>query len=48
MREAYIVAYGRSAVAKAKKGALFHERPDDVASRSIKRGPQSYRWRISP
>ncbi|HDP2372477.1 TPA: thiolase family protein [Staphylococcus aureus] len=31
MQEAYIVAYGRSAAAKAKQGALFHERPDDVA-----------------
>ncbi|UAS12240.2 thiolase family protein [Staphylococcus pseudintermedius] len=36
MREAYIVAYGRSAVAKAKKGALFHERPDDVAAEVLK------------
>lgn len=32
MQEAYIVAYGRSAAAKAKQGALFHERPDDVAA----------------
>ncbi|EUL15604.1 hypothetical protein O559_00832, partial [Staphylococcus aureus M0488] len=24
MQEAYIVAYGRSAAAKAKQGALFH------------------------
>ncbi|MEJ7542406.1 thiolase family protein [Staphylococcus intermedius] len=36
MREAYIVAYGRSAVAKAKNGALFHERPDDVAAEVLK------------
>ncbi|EGQ2884071.1 thiolase family protein [Staphylococcus pseudintermedius] len=36
MREAYIVAYGRSAGAKAKKGALFHERPDDVAAEVLK------------
>ncbi|PCF55309.1 acetyl-CoA acetyltransferase [Staphylococcus delphini] len=36
MSEAYIVAYGRSAVAKAKNGALFHERPDDVAAEVLK------------
>lgn len=36
MREAYIVAYGRSATAKAKNGALFHERPDDVAAKVLK------------
>ncbi|ARJ50751.1 thiolase family protein [Staphylococcus lutrae] len=36
MREAYIVAYGRSPVAKAKNGALFHERPDDVAAEVLK------------
>ncbi|KFE42047.1 thiolase family protein [Staphylococcus agnetis] len=36
MREAYIVAYGRSAAAKAKNGALFHERPDDVAAAVLK------------
>ncbi|UOC13059.1 thiolase family protein [Staphylococcus agnetis] len=36
MREAYIVAYGRSATAKAKNGALFHERPDDVAAAVLK------------
>lgn len=36
MREAYIVAYGRSAAAKAKNGALFHERPDDVAASVLK------------
>ncbi|HEA3934576.1 TPA: thiolase family protein [Staphylococcus aureus] len=35
MQEAYIVAYGRSAVAKAKQGALFHERPDDVAAKVL-------------
>lgn len=36
MREAYIVAYGRSAVAKAKNGAFVHERPDDVAAKVLK------------
>lgn len=36
MREAYIVAYGRSSAAKAKNGALFHERPDDVAAAVLK------------
>lgn len=36
MREAYIVAYGRSPVAKAKYGALFHERPDDIAAAVLK------------
>ncbi|HCZ7801116.1 TPA: thiolase family protein [Staphylococcus aureus] len=35
MQEAYIVAYGRSAAAKAKQGALFHERPDDVAAKLL-------------
>ncbi|HGZ4589114.1 TPA: acetyl-CoA C-acyltransferase [Staphylococcus aureus] len=35
MEEAYIVAYGRSAAAKAKQGALFHERPDDVAAKVL-------------
>ncbi|HDG8749045.1 TPA: thiolase family protein [Staphylococcus aureus] len=35
MQEAYIVAYGRSAAAKAKQGALFHERPDDVADKVL-------------
>ncbi|HDH6258665.1 TPA: thiolase family protein [Staphylococcus aureus LTCF-8-31] len=35
MQEAYIVAYGRSAAAKAKRGALFHERPDDVAAKVL-------------
>ncbi|MCR0958798.1 thiolase family protein [Staphylococcus aureus] len=36
MQEAYIVAYGRSAAAKAKQGALFHERPDDVAAKVLR------------
>lgn len=35
MQEAYIVAYGRSTAAKAKQGALFHERPDDVAAKVL-------------
>ncbi|HDG5372684.1 TPA: thiolase family protein [Staphylococcus aureus] len=35
MQAAYIVAYGRSAAAKAKQGALFHERPDDVAAKVL-------------
>ncbi|HHO5179650.1 TPA: acetyl-CoA C-acyltransferase [Staphylococcus aureus] len=35
MQEAYIVAYGRSAAAKAKQGALFHERLDDVAAKVL-------------
>ncbi|HCU7102451.1 TPA: thiolase family protein [Staphylococcus aureus] len=35
MQEAYIVAYGRSAAAKAKQGALFHERPDNVAAKVL-------------
>lgn len=35
MQEAYIVAYGRSAAAKAKQGVLFHERPDDVAAKAL-------------
>ncbi|HAR5379744.1 TPA: thiolase family protein [Staphylococcus aureus] len=35
MQEAYIVAYGRSAAAKAKQGALFHQRPDDVAAKVL-------------
>lgn len=35
MQEAYIVAYGRSAAAKAKQGTLFHERPDDVAAKVL-------------
>lgn len=37
MREAYIVAYGRSAVAKgSKRGALYHSRPDDIAAQVLK------------
>jgi len=36
MRDAYIVAYGRSAAGKAKNGALFHERPDEVAAKVLK------------
>lgn len=35
MREAYIVAYGRSAAAKSKNGAMFHERPDEVAAQVL-------------
>lgn len=36
MRNAYIVAYGRSAAAKAKNGALMHERPDDLGAKVLK------------
>ncbi|MGO3049854.1 acetyl-CoA C-acyltransferase [Staphylococcus casei] len=37
MREAYIVAYGRSAAGKAKlNGAMAHERPDEVAAKVLK------------
>ncbi|GGI43101.1 thiolase family protein [Mammaliicoccus stepanovicii] len=36
MQDAYIVAYGRSAAGKAKGGALFHERPDEVAAQVLK------------
>ncbi|EKU93398.1 Acetyl-CoA acetyltransferase [Alloiococcus otitis] len=37
MQEAYIVAYGRSAVAKGKaSGALFYSRPDDIAAQVLK------------
>ncbi|RIP34827.1 thiolase family protein [Staphylococcus gallinarum] len=36
MRDAYIVAYGRSAAAKAKNGAMAHERPDEVAAKVLK------------
>ncbi|XVL12411.1 thiolase family protein [Staphylococcus xylosus] len=36
MRDAYIVAYGRSAVGKAKNGAMAHERPDEVAAKVLK------------
>lgn len=36
MRDAYIVAYGRSAASKAKGGAMYHDRPDDVAAQVLK------------
>ncbi len=37
MQEAYIVAYGRSAVAKGKKdGAYFYDRPEDIAAQVLK------------
>ncbi|MFD3221177.1 acetyl-CoA C-acyltransferase [Staphylococcus saprophyticus] len=36
MRDAYIVAYGRSAAGKAKNGAMEHERPDEVAAKVLK------------
>lgn len=37
MSEAYIVAYGRSAAGKSKiDGAMFHERPDEVAAKVLK------------
>lgn len=36
MREAVIVAYGRSAVGRAPKGKLKHTRPEDVAAQVIK------------
>lgn len=36
MRDAYIVAYGRSAASKAKGGAMSHDRPDDVAAQVLK------------
>lgn len=36
MRNAYIVAYGRSAAAKAKNGALMHERSDDLGAKVLK------------
>ena len=36
MRDAYIVAYGRSAAGKAKNGAMTHERPDEVAAKVLK------------
>ena len=37
MSEAYIVAYGRSAAGKSKiGGAMFHERPDEVAAKVLK------------
>lgn len=37
MQEAYIVAYGRSAVGRGKKdGAYFYDRPDDIAAQVLK------------
>lgn len=37
MHEAYIVAYGRSAIGKGNaKGAYAHSRPDDVAAEVLK------------
>lgn len=38
MRDAYIVAYGRSAagIGKQGKGAMIHERPDEVAAKVLK------------
>lgn len=37
MQEAYIVAYGRSAVARGKKdGAYFYDRPEDIAAQVLK------------
>lgn len=37
MQEAYIVAYGRSAVAKGSpKGALYHSRPEEIAAEVLK------------
>ncbi|RIO70241.1 thiolase family protein, partial [Mammaliicoccus sciuri] len=36
MRDAYIVAYGRSAAGKSKNGAMAHERPDEVAAKVLK------------
>lgn len=36
MKEAVIVALGRSAIGKAPKGALKHTRPDDVAAQVLK------------
>ncbi|MBS7528657.1 acetyl-CoA C-acyltransferase [Fusibacter paucivorans] len=35
MREAVIVAYGRSAIGKAPKGGLRYTRPDDVAAQVV-------------
>ncbi|MDW4423375.1 thiolase family protein [Staphylococcus saprophyticus] len=35
MRDAYIVAYGRSAAGKTKNGAMAHERPDEVAAKVL-------------
>lgn len=37
MQDVYVVAYGRSAVAKgSKKGALYHSRPDDIAAEVLR------------
>lgn len=36
MREAVIVAYGRSAIGKAPRGSLRYTRPDDIAAQVIK------------
>lgn len=36
MQDAYIVAYGRSAAGRAKGGAMFHDRPDEVAAQALK------------
>lgn len=36
MQDAYIVAYGRSAAGRAKGGAMFHDRPDEVAAQVLK------------
>lgn len=36
MQDAYIVAYGRSAAGRAKGGAMFHDRPDEMAAQVLK------------
>ncbi|MEY8559902.1 thiolase family protein [Jeotgalicoccus halotolerans] len=36
MQDAYIVAYGRSAAGRAKGGAMFHDRPDEIAAQVLK------------
>lgn len=37
MQDAYVVAYGRSAVAKGKpSGSLYYSRPDDIAAQVLK------------
>jgi acetyl-CoA acyltransferase len=36
MREAVIVAYGRSAIGKAPKGKLKYTRPADIASQVVR------------
>ena len=37
MQDAYIVAYGRSAIGKGKaNGALANDRPDDIAAEVLK------------